>query len=307
MYNIPILFIIFNRLDTTEQVFEKIRKQKPKYLYIAADGPRKNREDDIENCRKTREIVNKIDWDCELKTLFREENLGCGKAVSGAITWFFENVEMGIILEDDCLPHEDFFPYCEELLIKYKDDERISIISGNNYEINGNTDASYFFSACSHIWGWASWQRVWTNYQYDINVFKKKELNKKIRKYGSTLEERMYWYYRATIVRSNKAMKKRRINTWDYQAVFSYWMKDYLAILPQKCLITNIGFMEGATHTNTYSKDNSFKFNSIMPLKYNDNVVRDTKADTEYYLRFTRKKLWKYCLLYPILWLEKIF
>lgn len=307
MYNIPILFILFNRLDTTEQVFEQIRKQKPKYLYIAADGPRKNKEDDVENCRKTREIVNKIDWDCELKTLFRDENLGCGKAVSGAITWFFENVEMGIILEDDCLPHEDFFPYCEELLIKYKDDERISIIAGNNCEIYGDTDASYYFSAYCHVWGWASWRRSWSNYHYDINVFSRKELISHINKFCSTLEEKIYWYYRVDMVKSQKVMKKRKINTWDYQAVVSYWMKDCLSILPQKCLITNVGFTEGATHTSTTSNYNSFKSHPIMPLKYNNNIVRDAKADTEYYLRFTRKRLWKYLLLYPILWIEKIF
>lgn len=306
MYNIPILFIIFNRLDTTEKVFEQIRKQKPKYLYIAADGPRKNRPDDIENCKKTRAIIDKIDWDCEFKTLFREENLGCGKAVSGAITWFFENVEMGVILEDDCLPHDDFFPYCEELLIRYKDDNRISVISGNNAEITGNTKASYYFSAYCHVWGWASWRRVWSIYQYDINVFDHKELKHQINKYCSTLEEKMYWYYRADMVRSTKVMKKRKINTWDYQAVFSYWMRNYLSILPQKCLITNIGFSDNATHTTLKSNYKPFETFPILPLIYNNNVTQDKKADLEYYKYYMRKQLWKYPLLYLRLLIEKL-
>ena len=131
MYNTPILLLVFNREDTTRQVFEAIRRQKPKFLFVAADGARKNRPGETEACRRVRDMVTQIDWDCELKTLFRDENLGCQTAVSTAITWFFEQVEQGIILEDDCLPDPSFFPYCEELLNRYRDDTRIGHISGN--------------------------------------------------------------------------------------------------------------------------------------------------------------------------------
>lgn len=148
MFETPILFLIFNRPDVTQRVFEEIKKQKPKFLFIAADGPRENKEGELEKCLQTREIINLIDWDCELKTLFREKNLGCRNAVSSAIDWFFENVESGIILEDDTLPHPDFFRFCEELLIKYKDDERIWLITGTNSlketDLTGNY--SYLFS-----------------------------------------------------------------------------------------------------------------------------------------------------------------
>lgn len=131
--NTPILFIIFNRPDTTEKVFEVIRRQKPQRLYIAADGPRKHRLGEDKTCMETRSIVAQVDWDCDVKTLFRDENLGCGKAVSSAIDWFFQNEEMGIILEDDCLPSDSFFNFCETALEKYKNDVNVYTISGNNF------------------------------------------------------------------------------------------------------------------------------------------------------------------------------
>ena len=147
-FNTPILFLIFNRPDTTQIVFEEIKKQKPKYLFVAADGVRSHIIEDMEKCKDTRNLVLKgIDWDCEVKTLFRDENLGCGVAVSEAITWFFENVEQGIILEDDCLPHPSFFGYCETLLEKYNDNENVYVISGDNFQNGKQTgNASYFFS-----------------------------------------------------------------------------------------------------------------------------------------------------------------
>ena len=125
----PVLFLIFNRPDTTRQVFNEIRKAQPAQLFVAADGPRKDRDSDFELCKKTREIVRQVDWDCEVFTRFQEENLGCKRAVSSAIDWFFSNVEEGIILEDDCVPDQSFFPFCQELLEKYRHDERIMMIS----------------------------------------------------------------------------------------------------------------------------------------------------------------------------------
>ena len=145
-FDIPILFVIFNRPDTTQRVFDEIRKQQPKFLYVAADGPRIERADDPEKCIKTRSIIDQIDWECDLKLLFRDENLGCGKSVYTAISWFFKNVEMGIVFEDDCLPHPDFFQYCKELLLKYKDTKIIKWISGNNCDIkSAHTESSYYF------------------------------------------------------------------------------------------------------------------------------------------------------------------
>ena len=131
----PVLFLVFNRPDTTRRVLEAIRQAQPSQLFIAADGPREGKSGEAEKCADVRRIVNEgIDWDCEVKTLFRDKNLGCKVAVSRAIDWFFEHVEEGIILEDDCLPHPTFFRFCEELLNKYRDDERIGQISGDNFQ-----------------------------------------------------------------------------------------------------------------------------------------------------------------------------
>lgn len=164
MFSTPILFLIFNRPDTTRIVFKRIREIRPSKLYVAADAPRANKLGEAELCMETRAIIKDIDWPCELKTLFRDENLGCKLSVSGALDWFFENEECGIILEDDCLPDLTFFSFCKELLERYKDDDRIGHIGGNCF-LPGQIakELSYDFCSITHIWGWATWRRVWKN------------------------------------------------------------------------------------------------------------------------------------------------
>ncbi len=162
---IPVLFLIFNRPDTTQPVFNEIREAKPTKLFVAADGPRDNKKGEKEECEKTRKIIEQVDWDCELYKLYRDKNLGCKIAVSSAIDWFFENVEEGIILEDDCLPHPSFFRFCQELLEKYKGDERVFVISGDNFLFGRKrTNYSYYFSRYNHCWGWAGWIRTLSDY-----------------------------------------------------------------------------------------------------------------------------------------------
>lgn len=155
----PVLFIIFNRIDTASKVFKKIKKAQPKRLYIAADGPRNEEEKII--CDKVRNsIINEIDWECSPEILFQKENLGCRNTMNQAITWFFENEEEGIILEDDCLPADSFFGVCSQLLEKYRNDERIGHISGSNDQGGlKRGDGSYYFSSLTGIWGWAGWRR----------------------------------------------------------------------------------------------------------------------------------------------------
>lgn len=247
-FNTPILFLIFNRPDTTKQVFEKIREIQPKYLYVAADGPRTNKEGEKELCETTRNIVlDNIDWDCEVKTLLRDENLGCGKAVSSAITWFFENVEQGIIMEDDTLPKISFFTFCEEMLVKYKENARIMSISGTNFLSSVyKTDNSYLFSEYGGIWGWASWRRAWKGYDYTIaswstdtskNHFKKK--------YSSN----QYHFFEDVFD------KVHSIDTWDYQWWYHRLRNDGLSIIPSVNLVKNIGFDLNATHTHNASDE----------------------------------------------------
>ncbi|MBC7913688.1 MAG: nucleotide-diphospho-sugar transferase [Pyrinomonadaceae bacterium] len=238
----PILFLIFNRPDSTKKVFEEIRKQKPKYLFIAADGPRQEDTGDYQKCKNTREIVSDIDWDCELKILFREKNLGCKFAVSSAITWFFEQVEEGIILEDDCLPNPSFFSYCAELLKKHQNDHKIMHISGTNLSDDIKFgDGSYYYSCYPHIWGWATWRRAWK--KYDLELHDKKAYLKLINETFKYLSERIFWKSKLDSIKSNQ------IDTWDYQWLFSIWRERGLCLNSNYNLIENIGFGAEATHT----------------------------------------------------------
>ena len=167
--NTAVLFLVFNRPETTARVFDAIRKARPPRLYVAADGPRTNRPGEAERVEKVRQIATAVDWPCEVNTLFRKDNIGCKRAVSGAITWFFEKEEEGIILEDDTLPSQSFFWFCQELLEIYRDDERIFIISGYNKQDEWNAEkVDYFFSYFGGIWGWASWRRAWKHFDIEM-------------------------------------------------------------------------------------------------------------------------------------------
>ena len=240
----PVLFLIFKRLDTTKQVFEQIKKAKPPRLYIAADGPRDYVEGEAEKVKAAREyVLSNIDWNCEVKTLFREKNLGCGKAVSQAITWFFENEEMGIILEDDCLPSQSFFWFCEELLERYKDDMRVGQISGFNYGYkNKDLKYDYFFSKYPMIWGWASWANRWKNYSLDLEDFDEiKALN-----FFNLLFDKKELRKRLSVF---NRVKNNEIDTWDYQWSFALYKNIQFTVIPKKNYILNLGFGEDSTHT----------------------------------------------------------
>ena len=196
MFQTPILFLIFNRPDTTKLVFESIKRIKPAKLYIAADGARKHKVGEDLLCKETRSIIDLIDWECEIKTLLRTENLGCKIAVSSAIDWFFENEEQGIILEDDCLPNESFFNFCEQLLNQFKENKEIMHISGNNFQ-DGITrgDGSFYFSKYNHIWGWATWKRAWKLYNVKLEIEDKKEIEIFIEKNFET-KKILYFIFR---------------------------------------------------------------------------------------------------------------
>ena len=239
-----VLFLVFNRPDTTTQVFEAIRQAKPPRLYVAADGPRANREGEEERVAQVRQIATAVDWPCELKTLFRTENLGCKYAVSSGITWFFEQEEQGIILEDDCLPHPDFFGFCETLLDRYPDDERVSVITGDNFQ-NGKQrgDGGYYFSRYNHVWGWASWRRAWKLYDGDLSFWPDWKCSEAWLSQFPDRVERRYWE------RIFDRMYAQQIDTWDYPWTASVWYHGGLTATPNVNLISNIGFGRDATHT----------------------------------------------------------
>lgn len=248
MLNTPVLFLIFNRPDVTGLVFEAIKKAKPKKLFVAADGPRAHKEGEKEKCEETRKLIlDNIDWDCEVKILFREENLGCKYAVSGAISWFFEHVEEGIILEDDCLPDPDFFKYCGELLEKYRNDSSVMHIGSNNFNnITEKRKSSYYFSHYVEIWGWATWRRAWKLYDPEMKAFPVLDRSVFLKSTFKTSTEREYWTNCFNTSFENK------VDTWDYQWVFCVYLNSGLCITPYTNLVTNLGFRPDATHTTTY-------------------------------------------------------
>jgi hypothetical protein len=275
--NTPVLFIIFNRPETTKRVFKEIEKARPKKLFIAADGPRNRIDEDALKCIESRKIVENIHWPCEVKTLFRDSNVGCKKAVSSAITWFFENVDEGIILEDDCLPDITFFKYCEELLNKYRDNESIMHIGGNNFQ--GAYFAypnSYYFSIYNHIWGWATWKRAWKKYDVEMKdypIFKK---NNFLSNMFTDKRMKHYWESAFETVFYNK------LDTWDYQWTYAVWKNGGLSILPTKNLVINIGFGQEGTHTNempTILKRTTLQ-SMPFPLTPPKDITVNKKADT---------------------------
>ena len=244
-----VLFLIFNRPDTTQKVFNTIKQAKPKQLFVAADGPREDKEGEKEKCEQTRKIIEQVDWDCEVKTLFRDKNLGCKIAVSSAIDWFFENVEEGIILEDDCLPEQSFFQFCEKMLVRYRNDTRIMMVSGTNYLFNKiKISGSYFFSKYYAIWGWATWRRAWMKHDMNMNSWPEFRNNKQLNWVFSNKEIVEYYANMFQIAYS------KRVNTWDIQWVYSCIFNNGLSIVSGKNLIANIG----VTGTHTGSKPSIF-------------------------------------------------
>jgi hypothetical protein len=240
----PVLFLIFNRPENTRRVFGAIRAARPKQLYIAADGPRKDIPGEEQQCNQTRQIIDQIDWDCELKTLFRTENTGCKWGVSEAINWFFAQEEEGIILEDDCLPANSFFRFCDELLDRYRNDPDIRHITGCNLQFNKIWGgASYYFSNRVHVWGWATWKRAWTDYDITLAQYSADEVMQAMKNiYNDDLVAEAW----TRIFIDQKAGK---VNSWAYPLDFANFLNKGLVIIPNENLVSNIGFAAGATNT----------------------------------------------------------
>ncbi|RPI02482.1 MAG: hypothetical protein EHM64_13890 [Ignavibacteriae bacterium] len=243
-FGTPILFLIFNRPDTTAQVFEKIREIRPRRLFISADGPRSGKPGERQKCEETRKIVKRVDWKCEVKTNFSEKNLGCRNGVSSGIDWFFNHVSEGIILEDDCLPELSFFHFCETLLGYYRNDDRVMHIGGVNFQ-DGATrgSGSYYFSKLNHIWGWATWKRAWD--KYDVTVSSYPQLLEQNMLQTVFPDPAMCRFWRKNIELVHK-MKK---DTWDVQWQYAVSVNNGLSILPNVNLVSNIGYNLDATHT----------------------------------------------------------
>lgn len=260
----PVLFITFNRPESTRVVFEAIRQAKPKKLYISSDGPRpKKYEDDQSKISEVRKLAGEVDWDCAVKTRFLEENLGCGPGVSSAITWAFQEEEKLIIIEDDCIPSLSFFSFCNELLNRYADNERIMHISGTRWnEEYPIHDCDYFFTKYDHIWGWATWKRAWDLYDFkvtDYPLFKEKKiLNIALNNSASIIRN---W----TAILDDIYQRKVK-HTWDYQWQYCIFKYNGLCINTVKNLVTNIG-TEGVHDSKETYMHNRTRFETKGQLK----------------------------------------
>src|SRR3990167_2715229 len=275
--NCAVLLLVFNRPDKTAEVFESVRAARPPRLYVSADGPRSDRPGESERCVAVREIVSKVDWPCELSTLFREHNLGCKLGVSSGIGWFFEHESEGIILEDDVLPEPGFFKYCDELLERYRDDDRVGAISGCNF-LSGRLSMpeSYFFSRYCHIWGWATWRRNWKDYDAALPDWPAWDRAGGLERIFADPAAASYWR------RAFGAVHRGEIDTWDYQWQFHLWRSGSLCAVPARNQTSNLGFDGDATHT--VSDMPAFALNSpagplSFPLVHPDSVDRSEQAD----------------------------
>lgn len=241
----PVLLIVYRRPDTTRRVFETIRSVRPKALYVAADGPRPDLPGEAEDCAQVRQLATSVDWDCDLHTLFRDQNLGCGLGASSGITWFFDNVQEGIVLEDDCVPGPSFYRFAQELLVRYRDASRVMHIGGNSFQFGRRRGAaSYYFSKYAHIWGWASWSRAWRDFDFTL------------------------------------APEALRHDVWDAQWQRSMERAGGIAIVPNANLVSNIGFGPAGTNTLQASRLSAVPAVALeFPLRHPQRVQVDRTAD----------------------------
>lgn len=272
----PVALLVFNRPKETSRVFAAIREARPRQLLIIADGPRPNRPGESNLCSRVRQIVDQVDWPCTVYRNYSDVNLGCKRRVASGLDWVFAQVDEAIILEDDCLPDNSFFRFCQELLEYYRHDHRIGMISGDNFQFGRqHNNDSYYFSGYFHVWGWATWRDRWVG-SFDVAM----------KQWPAVKDEP--WL--AMMLNNDSEMSAwknsfekaycGRIDTWDYQWVFANWLKGRLCILPVVNLITNIGFNLRATHTKTDTKLAKIdRFKMFFPLEHPVEVSRNPKAD----------------------------
>jgi hypothetical protein len=239
----PVALIVFNRPDTTRRVLAEIAKAKPPQLLLIADGPRADHPEDEEKCAATRAVLEAIDWDCEVLRNYAEVNLGCGRRPATGFEWVFQNVDEAILLEDDCVPHPTFFRFCDELLERYRDEKRVMMISGNNFQGGRKrTPHSYYFSRYTHTWGWATWRRAWCHFDLEFKLWPQLRETGWLREVLGDERAAAFW-------RNAFDDLDNTSDVWDYQWAFACWVQNGLAILPKSNLVTNIGWSADATHT----------------------------------------------------------
>ena len=273
-FNTPLLFLIFNRPQFTRRVFEEIRRARPPKLFVAADGPRADHPGEDDLCSQARKAI-RVDWDCDLHLDYRQKNQGLKLGVSGAIDWFFDHVEEGIILEDDCLPSPSFFDFCQELLTRYRKDDRVMHISGTNLQFGRKRgDGSYYFSRYMRCWGWASWRRAWAFYDVGMSTYEAFRRQNQLAHIVESRSMRRFW--RLTF----DAVAAGRISTWDFQWAYAIFAQGGLCAVPNVNLVSNLGFGPAATHTfDSKSVMANVQARDLEAITHPTLVLPDREAD----------------------------
>ena len=273
---VPVLLVIFNRPEKTRKVVEALRQVKPARLFVAADGPRSGHTKDFEKCCLTRQVISEIDWPCECQTKFLDNNAGCDPHVVSAIEWFFEYVENGIIFEDDCVPHPHFFSFCDELFKRYADDERIMQISGFSPYSKRKHGYDYHFSRAFRCGGgWGTWRRAWNYFTTSMRSYNDCEAMEILKAYFPNQATFKIGYKKFCQFREGL------LNNWDFQWNMACYAQNGLCLVPEKNLITNIGFDEDATHTQKIEpmfanlEGHSIKF----PMRHPKYVYADSRPE----------------------------
>lgn len=279
MFNVPILLIIYNRTEETHNLFQIIRKVAPAQLYVAADGHNPNVADDYRHCLATRCVI-KPEWKCDQHNLFLEEHLGKTQMAYQSINWFFENVEEGIVLFDDTLPHTDFFYFCEQLLEKYRNNEDVMHIAGSNFlKKHMDKKTSYYFSAYSYLWGFATWKRAWRDFDLSLQNISDEEFNANMSLYIKRNKVRKRWTKIFTI------LKKHELDYWEFQYNFHIWKKSGFCITPNNNLIQNVGFSRGKRKVRKLMRGTK----PILPLHHPDGIRLNREADQKAYRKVYKR------------------
>lgn len=288
MFEKPILLIFFTRSDTFAKVFEEVKKIKPKKLYLAQDGPRNDK--DMEGILKCREIAQSVDWDCEVHKNYSEKNMGCGLRPQSAISWVLSQEENVVILEDDCVPCQSFFDFTSEMLDRYREDNRICMISGlNHFETWKDSTSDYFFCKSGAIWGWATWKRAWAQYDYQLTQLKHADVgNLKKAIANDRVAKKRISLWQQTVKKLEEGVN---ISYWDVQWGIVRFLQNQLVIVPSKNLISNIGAGSGSTHAigneNTFQKGRNFfaipQHTYSLPFAQPESMLCDYEYDDKVY------------------------
>jgi hypothetical protein len=273
-FEIPTAFVVFNRPDHTQKSFEAIRAVRPSRFFIISDGPREGRPGEADLVRQSRDLVEQIDWPCDVTRLYADQNMGCGKRISSGVSAAMAKVDRLIVLEDDCVPDPSFFSFCQELLTRYENDQRVMSITGDNFQ-HGivRSNASYYFSKYPHCWGWATWRRAWDKFDLQIPYWPEFRDSGQLLNFCHHLREVAYWTRMLDLVYAGE------LKSWAFPWMLACWMNHGLTAIPQRNLVANIGFGADATHTKQCNHQAGIAAESLTEIVHPEFVHRNFAAD----------------------------